>query len=48
MREIVHLQVGQCGNQIGSKAKNFIIGSLNNLSINKNSAFLKNQSFINF
>jgi hypothetical protein len=24
MREIVHLQVGQCGNQIGSKVSNIL------------------------
>ena len=25
MREIVHIQAGQCGNQIGSKVRNYII-----------------------
>uniref|UniRef100_A0A665SWH9 Tubulin/FtsZ GTPase domain-containing protein n=1 Tax=Echeneis naucrates TaxID=173247 RepID=A0A665SWH9_ECHNA len=26
MREIVHLQIGQCGNQIGSKVENMCPG----------------------
>jgi len=25
MREIVHVQVGQCGNQIGSKVRNIAV-----------------------
>lgn len=28
MREIVHLQAGQCGNQIGAKVREFIIAIL--------------------
>lgn len=34
MREIVHMQAGQCGNQIGAKVSEFII-LLNYLSLIK-------------
>ena len=32
MREIVHLQAGQCGNQIGAKVSSITIGPLKGLS----------------
>lgn len=31
MREIVHIQAGQCGNQIGAKVKEFVINHAANV-----------------
>ena len=32
MREIVHLQAGQCGNQIGAKVRGYQLSSMQDLT----------------
>jgi len=42
MREIVHIQAGQCGNQIGAKVQNILYNFKKNISRNSLSKSMAN------